>query len=132
MSDKMYPNRVRALFSTNSTDWNMLGVKNNDGVAYGYATYAALLADGAQAFPGSVADFPRGVPRVLFRSDNGAGAAGSAFFVKTNTINAPSGENADDLVGGYDQTLIYEDEAVRAVWLKKTVGGDNVFVSGAF
>lgn len=122
---KYLPNRVRCQFSGNSTAWQLIGT---DGT--GYATYAALLAANATPFPGPVTDFPTGIPAMLARSKAAAGGDGSTFDILTNSTYTPVGE--DDTVSGSGQTLVYTDDCIKLVWIKKSVGGDIVVLTGMF
>lgn len=123
---KYYPNRVRAAFSDNSTSWNLLAT---DGT--GYASYALLLAANKTPFPGSPSNFPLGLPNMLVRNVNQAGTGdGGTVAIITNTLNTPTQE--DDLLAGSGQTLVYTDEAVKSVWVKKTTGTDQTLITGFF
>lgn len=124
--ESWYPNRVRAEFSASSTDWNIIGT---DGT--GYATYTALVAAGADPFPGPPTQFPTGVPKLLVRSAAAGNATdGSPFLICTNQRQTPGQE--DDLVSGSGQTLVYEDDAIKLVWIKKTAATDLVILTGMY
>lgn len=123
---KYFPNRVRAQFSTNDTGWNMIAT---DGT--GYATYAALVAAGKTPFPGAPTDFPTGVPQLLARTATSAGNVdGDTMQIITNTINTPAA--MDDLISGSGQTLVYTDDSVKNVWVKKKAGTDIAILTGFF
>lgn len=125
MTMKAYPNRVRAAFTGNSTNWNLIG---SDGT--GYATYTALVAAGADPFPGPPTSFPRGVPKLVATNDNGSGAVGAGFQIVTNTRVTPT--IADEYVSQTGENVEMEDANVTLVWLKKTTGGDVVHLVGYF
>lgn len=123
---KFFPNRVRAQHSTNSTSWQMIAT---DGT--GYSTYDALLAAGKTPFPGGPFDFPVGLPQMLIRTAASSGVAdGDPVQVLTNSILSPSQE--DDLVSGAGQTLIFTDDSVKNVWVKKKTGTDICIITGFF
>lgn len=123
---KYRPNRVRMQFSTNDTGWNLLAT---DGT--GYSTYAALLAAGKTTYPGSVTDFPTGIPLMIARSVAAGGVTdGSPFQILTNSLATPTAE--DDLVSGSGQTIVYEDDSIKQVWVKKSAGTDIIILSGYF
>lgn len=122
------PNRVRAQVATSSTSWQIVGMA---GGGTGYATYAALLAAGDIPFPGNPADFPTGIPNMIVRSAAASGIAdGSPLQVLTNSLATPTAE--DDLVSASGQTLVYTDEAVKSVWIKKSVAGDIAVLTGMY
>lgn len=126
--DTYYPNRVYAAVATSSTGWQIVGLKNG---GTGYADYATLVAAGDTPFPGSPTDFPLGLPKMLARSVASGGVSdGSPFALKTQGINTPSAE--DDLISGSGQTYILEDDSIKAVWIKKSVAGDTVLLTGYF
>lgn len=125
---KYKPNRVRAQFSTNSTSWQLIGMLNG---GTGYDSYAALIAAGDKTFPGSVTDFPIGIPDMIARSVASGGTTdGSPFQIMTNTVYTPTAE--DDLVSGSGQTLTYKDDCIKQVWVKKSAGTDIVVLTGFF
>lgn len=120
------PNRKYAKFAANSTAWQIVATDST-----GYDDYDSLILAGKIPFPGTPADFPMGLPKLLARSTTSAGTAdGSPFQIKTQGINTPS--NGDDLISGSGQTFIFEDDAIKVVWVKKTVGGDIVVLTGYF
>lgn len=121
-----FPNRVRTAYSANNTSWAIIAT---DGT--GYASYALLVAAGKTPFPGAPTDFPLGLPNMLVRNVNQAGTGdGGTVAVITNTLQTPSAE--DDLLAGSGQTLIYQDECVKSVWVKKTTGTDQTLLTGFF
>lgn len=123
---KFFPNRVRAQYSTNNTGWQMIAT---DGT--GYSTYDALLAAGKIPFPGGPLDFPVGLPQMLIRTAASSGVAdGDPVQVLTNSILSPNQE--DDLVSGAGQTLIFTDDSVKNVWVKKKTGTDICIITGFF
>lgn len=124
----VYPNRVRSACATSSANWQIVAT---DGV--GYASYGDLLAASKKPFPGDNTDFPTGVPLCLARTQGASQADGSACNIKTNTINTPASTDlGDDLISGSGQTLIAEGVAVKQVWVKKSVAGDSVLLTGMF
>lgn len=122
------PNRVYAQVSTSSIGWQIVGLA---GGGTGYTSYAALLAAGDTPFPGSPADFPMGLPNMIIRTVATGGVAdGGTVAVRTNTLATPGTE--DDLVSAAGQTLVYTDEAVKSVWVKKTTASDIVVLTGLY
>lgn len=120
------PNRVRVQYSENATGWKILAT---DGT--GYDTYVALLAAGKTTYPGSPAQFPIGIPNMTARSVATGGVTdGSPMQIITNTLDTPTTE--DDLISGSGQTLVYTDEAIKNVWVKKSAGTDIAVITGYF
>lgn len=107
---------------TSNTTWQILAT---DGV--GYATYAALIADAKTVWPGS--------PDVMLqymnaRSENAAGADGSPFYLRINTIVAPI-DNEAELISGNGQTVPIPGP-IRSVWVRKLVAADEVILTGRY
>ncbi len=126
MQPPYYPNRVRARFSTDTTSWQIIGIDSN-----GYSSYAACIAAGTYPYPGPQQDFPTGIPKMLTRSEaTGGVSAGSPYLIATNVTGTPTAE--DDLVEGSGQTLTFENDSVKQVWVKKTVGTDIVLLTGFY
>lgn len=123
---KYRPNRVYAQFSTNDTGWNIIAT---DGT--GYSSYAALVSAGKTPFPGAVSDFPTGIPQMLARSVASGGTTdGSPIQIKTQGIGTPTQE--DDLISGSGQTLTYNDDSIKLVWVKKSAGTDIALLTGFY
>lgn len=128
---KYRPNRVEGAFSTNSTDWNLLGAPTPAGVITGYASYAALLAAGDALYPGNPSDFPMGINEMLVRTVASNGIDdGAAVKTRTNTLAVPTA--VDDVLSPNGQTITYEDDCVKQLWVKKKTGTDIVIVSGYY
>lgn len=120
------PNRLPVQFSASSTDWNILAT---DGT--GYATYAALLAANKTTYPGTPAQFPTGLPEMSVRSAATGGLTdGSPFLIRTNGLDVPS--ESEDLISGSGQTYVFKNDAIKQVWVKKTVGTDVIIIGGRF
>lgn len=108
----------------NATTWQILAT---DGV--GYATYALLLAAAKTPWPGL--DPGMDLQVLNARSENGAGADGSPFYVRFNTTAAPGSDDEAELVSGSGQTLPVPGP-IRTVWVRKTVGTDEVILAGRY
>lgn len=124
MSEQSLPNRVRACFSANSTDWQIIA---SDGT--GYADYNTMIAAGADPFPGPADMFPTGCPKVVATIDNASEAAGAGFSMVTNSRPTPS--LADEFDAGNVAGRM-EAEDVTLVWIKKKTGTHRVFLVGSF
>lgn len=119
-----FPNHKRAAFSASSTVWQLIAT---DGT--GYATFAALYADGKFPFP-NLDPGARLNGGLQITADNGSGGGNSEMFYAVNVATAPSTADAYSPIpagGG-----IHEDGNVQAVWVRKSVGTDVAYLHGTF
>lgn len=127
------PNKLFKHVTTNATT---IGVVGMDGVLY--ATIAALKAAGTTPYPymapgGANAGMDVGMflQSLAVRSSVvTTGADGSAFFIAFNLATAPA-DTAMHVVSGSGQTFI-NPGTIYNVWLRKTVGTDEINLTAAY
>lgn len=125
-----YPNRTKSRQGTTGVNnkWQMVA---SDGTFYD--NYAALLAAGKTAWPGSPSDFPQGVPAMNIRTTAASGLAdGSPVLVKTNTTMTPADDHDVDFVVSGSGQQVSPPGGIKTLWLRQTVGGDYTIFTGLF
>ncbi len=124
-----YPNRTTPRsISTGAAAWKMVA---SDGSVYD--SYSLLLAAGKVAWPGSPADFPRGVPAMVIRTTTSAGNAdGDVVLYKTNSTSIPTSiHDADDMVSGAGQTISAAG-GIKSLWRWQKTTGDFCIICGLY
>ena len=127
MAEAIYgyaPNKLPAINTANSTAWQLIA---SDGT--GYATISGLHTAGKKCYPREVLPPGCNAQALEVSADNGSGAPASEILIAVNGPTAGSPTAWTIIGSGGGQRF---DGPINNVWIKKSVGTDQVYLQVSY